>query len=89
MHGLMLKAAPSACRDIGLSAGSFAACLTAVMLVAGTMRAHSASAIPQFASADFGWQSNLEDWEDPPESGGTRPARPFPQESARGRTSFA
>ncbi len=41
----------------GLSAG-FAACLTAVTLAAGTARAEPANAIPQFASASFGWQSN-------------------------------
>jgi hypothetical protein len=37
----------------------FAVCLTAVAIGAGAARAESA--IPPFASANFGWQSNLED----------------------------
>jgi hypothetical protein len=53
----------TACRRIGPSA-AFAAGLTAATFVAGAARAESA--IPPFASANFGWQSNLEDWEDPP-----------------------
>jgi hypothetical protein len=51
-------------------------------LAAGVARAESANAIPQFASPDFGWQSNLEDWEDPPPGAGhgpikNDPAHPF------------
>jgi hypothetical protein len=63
-----------------LSAGGFAVCLTAAMLAAGagTARAESASAIPQFASANFGWQSNLEDWEEPPTGAGHGPIKNDP-----------
>ena len=53
-------------RCIGLSAGGFAVCLAAATLAAGTARAESSNAIPPFASVNFGWQSNFEDWEDPP-----------------------
>src|SRR5271169_3219451 len=53
-------------------------CLTAVTLAAGAARAESANAIPQFASADFGWQSNLEDWEDPPPGAGHGPIKNDP-----------
>src|SRR5436190_1559067 len=65
-------------RRIGLSAGACAVCLTAVTLAAGAARAESANAIPPFASADFGWQSNLEDWEDPPPGAGHGPMKNDP-----------
>jgi hypothetical protein len=65
-------------RCIGLSAGAFAVCLTAVTLADGAARAESANAIPQFASPDFGWQSNLEDWEDPPPGAGHGPIKNDP-----------
>src|SRR5215813_14811346 len=66
MPGLRSKDESLARRCFELPAGGFAACLTAMTLAAGTARAESANTIPQFASANFGWQSNLEDWEDPP-----------------------
>jgi hypothetical protein len=65
-------------RHIGLSAAGFAVCLTAATFAAGAARAESANAIPQFASADFGWQSNLEDWEDPPSGAGHGPIKNDP-----------
>jgi hypothetical protein len=61
-----LKHESLARRCNGRPAGGFAVCLRAVMLAAGLERAAAVNAIPEFASADFGWQSNLEDWEDPP-----------------------
>ena len=67
-----------ACRCIGLSAGGLAVCLTAATLAAGAARAESANAIPQFASADFGWQSNEEDWEGPPPGAGHGPIKNDP-----------
>jgi hypothetical protein len=64
------------------SAGGFAVWLTAAMLAAGagagTARAESANVIPQFASANFGWQSNLEDWEEPPTGAGHGPIKNDP-----------
>jgi hypothetical protein len=78
MLGLRSKDESLAPRCIGLSAGGFAVCLTAVTLAAGTARAESSNAIPQFASANFGWQSNLEDWEDPPTGAGHGPIKNDP-----------
>jgi hypothetical protein len=74
---------------IGLSAGAF--CLTAVMLAAGTGRAAPADTIPQFASANFGWQSNVEDWDEPPPGSGHGPmkndsAYPFRNNAEGNRT---
>ena len=70
---------PSLARHcVGLSAGDFAVCLTAVTLAAGIARAESSNAIPQFASANFGWQSNVEDWEDPPPGAGRGPIKNDP-----------
>jgi hypothetical protein len=78
MPGLRSKDESIASRRFGLSAGNFAVCLTAVTLVAGTARAESANAIPQFASPDFGWQSNIEDWDDAPPGAGHGPIRNDP-----------
>jgi hypothetical protein len=35
-------------------------------------------AIPNFASADFGWQSNVGDWQEPPPGSGHGPIKPHP-----------
>ena len=78
MPGLKRKDGSPACRCIGLAAGGLAVCLTAATLAAGAARAESANAVPQFASADFGWQSNLEDWEDPPPGAGHGPIKNDP-----------
>jgi len=78
MPGSRSKEESFARRCIGLSAGGFAVCLTAATLAVGAARAESANAIPQFASANFGWQSNLEDWEDPPPGAGHGPMKNDP-----------
>jgi hypothetical protein len=78
MPGLSSKAESLARRYLGLSAGGFAICLTTGMLAASAARAESANAIPNFASANFGWQSNLEDWEDPPPGAGHGPIKNDP-----------
>jgi hypothetical protein len=78
MPGLKWKDESPACRCVGLSAGGLAVCLTAAMVAAGAARAESANAIPQFASSNFGWQSNLEDWEDPPPGAGHGPIKNDP-----------
>jgi hypothetical protein len=78
MLGLRSKDESLAPRGIGRSAGGFAVCLTAVTLAAGTARAESSNAAPQFASANFGWQSNLEDWEDQPPGAGHGPIKNDP-----------
>lgn len=53
--------------------------------------AESPDAIPNLASKDFGWQSNLEDWQDPPSGAGHGPMRedpafPFNSNAQAGRT---
>ena len=53
--------------------------------------AQNASAIPDFASKDFGWQTNVEDWQDPPAGSGHGPMRedpayPFVSNAEGGRT---
>src|SRR5436305_5887940 len=64
-------------RFVALSAGTLAVCLsTTVMLAAGT--AWADSPIPPFASANFGWQSNIEDWDDAPPGSGHGPIRNDP-----------
>ena len=78
MLGSRSKYESLAPRGIGLSAGAFAVCLTAVTLAAGTARTESSNAVPQFASANFGWQSNFEDWEDPPPGAGHGPIKNDP-----------
>jgi hypothetical protein len=78
MLGLKSENKSPAPRGIGRSAGGFAVCLIAVTLAAGTARTESSNPIPQFASANFGWQSNLEDWEDPPPGAGHGPIKNDP-----------
>src|SRR6266853_1357889 len=34
--------------------------------------------VPQFASAEFGWQTNVGDWRDPPPGHGHGPIKPHP-----------
>jgi hypothetical protein len=65
-------------RCIGLSAGGFAICLMAATLAAAAQGAESANAIPPFASANFGWQSNDEDWDNPPPGMGHGPIKNDP-----------
>ena len=78
MLGSRSEDASLACRCIGLSARGIALYLTAVALVAGAARAEAPNAIPPFASADFGWQSNVEDWGDPPPGSGHGPIKNDP-----------
>ena len=78
MPGLRSQDQSIARHRVGLSAGGFALCLAAVTLTAGIVRAESVSTIPPFASANFGWQSNLEDWEDAPPGATHGPIRNDP-----------
>ena len=66
MSGSRSKEHSVAASCIWLSSRNFAVLLPAAILAASAARAESARTIPPFASAVFGWQSNLEDWEDPP-----------------------
>jgi hypothetical protein len=59
---------------IGISSKAWA-CLPLAMVLTATVRAES---IPPLAAADFGWQSNVADWQEPPEGYGHGPIRPDP-----------
>ncbi len=48
-----------------LAGGVFAGFVLAASL-AGAARAEPPRAIPNLASAEFGWQSNVADWQEPP-----------------------
>lgn len=48
------------------------------MAVAAATAQPSEERIPQFASTQFGWQTNLEDWQDPPPDAGHGPIRNDP-----------
>ncbi len=78
MLGLRSKDRSPAQRCVVLSAGGLVVCLTAAALAASAVRAEQANGIPQFASASFGWQSNAEDWEDPPPGSGHGPIKNDP-----------
>jgi hypothetical protein len=71
MLGSSSKALSAACVRL-------AACLTAVTLATNAARAESTNTIPPFASANFGWQSNAEDWDDPPPGSGHGPIKNDP-----------
>src|SRR5260370_23232307 len=73
-------------RCIGLSAGGLAGGRAALPLAAGPSRAEPADAIRKFASVIFGWQSNLEDWEDPPAGAGHGPIKNAPVYPFRNNT---
>src|SRR5579883_27664 len=78
MLGLRSKDRSPAQRCVVLSAGGLVVCLTTAALAASAVRAEQANGVPQFASASFGWQSNAEDWEDPPPGSGHGPIKNDP-----------
>jgi len=46
--------------------------------LAGSAPSHAGSAIPNLASAEFGWQSGVADWQEPPPGHGHGPIQPDP-----------
>jgi hypothetical protein len=63
----------------------------AVAAFATATSAEPSSAIPQLSSAEFGWQSNVGDWQDPPAGHGhgpirNDPAHPYTSNAVGGRT---
>jgi hypothetical protein len=58
-------------------AGVFSGCMVAAVLPCAAL-AEAPNAIPNLASADFGWQSNVADWQDPPAGYGRGPIKPDP-----------
>ena len=73
MLGSISNDASCALRQAALAGGVFAA-----FLIAGTAQAEPPGAIPNLASADFGWQSNVGDWQEPPPGSGHGPIKPDP-----------
>ena len=59
-----------------------AASIATLFLPVALAQAQKSAAIPDLASSPFGWQTNMEDWEDPPPGNGhgpmkNDPAHPF------------
>jgi hypothetical protein len=73
----MVKLASSALRQSTL-AGSVIAGFVVAAALPGAALAEPDKAIPNLASADFGWQSNVADWQDPPPGSGHGPIKPDP-----------
>lgn len=61
-----------------LVAGRFILGFVAVTALTLAASAEQDGAIPQLASADFGWQTNVADWRDPPPGRGHGPIKPDP-----------
>jgi hypothetical protein len=73
----MVKLASSALRQSTLAGSVFAGLVVAAAL-SGAALAEPDKAVPNLASADFGWQSNVADWQDPPPGSGHGPIKPDP-----------
>jgi hypothetical protein len=89
MSGFISQDTSSAPRALALAGGLAGFVLTAAF--ASAALAESTKAIPNLASADFGWQSNVADWQDPPPGHGrgpirNDPAHPFTSNAEAART---
>jgi hypothetical protein len=73
----VVNLASSALRQSTLAGGVFAGVVVAAALP-GAALAEPDKAVPNLASADFGWQSNVADWQDPPPGSGHGPIKPDP-----------
>src|ERR1700758_2027075 len=58
--------------------GPFILGFVAAAALAPAAAAEPGSAIPPLGSADFGWQTNVADWRDPPPGHGHGPIKPDP-----------
>jgi len=70
---------------------AFALLAFAASVFVSAARTQPNNAIPQLASADFGWQSNVADWQEPPPGHGHGPIRndpdhPYTSNADAGRT---
>ena len=89
MSGFILQDTSSAPRTLAL-AGGVAGFVLATAFASAAL-AESTKAIPNLASADFGWQTNVADWQDPPAGHGrgpirNDPAHPFTSNAEAART---
>jgi hypothetical protein len=90
MSRSMSKNASSAPRRLAPASSVFAGFAVAAALAPAAL-AESNSAVPRLASADFGWQSNVADWQQPPPGHGhgpikDDPAHPFTSNVVAART---
>ncbi len=67
-------------RVAALAGGIFAATLVAAAFMSAAVAEPSAKdAIPHFADHNFGWQTNVADWQEPPPGLGHGPIKPDPE----------
>ena len=57
---------------------AFGSLLGALLLSTAIAAPDESKGIPKLASHEFGWQHNVEDWEEPPEGSGHGPIRNDP-----------
>jgi hypothetical protein len=67
----------SASRQSAITCRVILGCVAATALASAAVGEPS-NTIPQLASADFGWQTNVADWRDPPAGHGHGPIKPDP-----------
>jgi len=77
MFGFISQDTSCTPRQFILAGGVFAGFVVTAAL-AGAARAEPPRAIPNLASAEFGWQSNVADWQEPPPGRGHGPIKPDP-----------
>jgi hypothetical protein len=79
MRSFASKIEPRAARVAALAGGIFAASLAAMALMpAAFAEPPGKGAIPHLADYNFGWQTNVADWQEPPPGLGHGPIRPDP-----------
>jgi hypothetical protein len=59
--------------------GAAAGLLTVLLATSSSAQAPHDHAIPPLASANYGWQTNVADWQEPPPGYGHGPIKPHPQ----------
>jgi hypothetical protein len=65
-------------RQRAILGGMFSGLLAVAFMPVASAQAPAKDSIPNFASKDFGWQQNEEDWQDPPPGSGHGPIRENP-----------
>jgi hypothetical protein len=90
MSGFISQHTSSAPPTLALAGGGLAGFVLAAVFASAAV-AEPTKAIPNLASADFGWQSNVADWQDPPPGHGrgpirNDPAHPFTSNAEAART---
>src|SRR5689334_17200725 len=82
--------ASSLAHGAALAACALAGILAAATIIPAFAEPGANDEIPQFASANFGWQTNVADWQEPPAGFGhgpikADPAHPFVSNAEAGR----